>query len=97
MSEDATTKPTIETVLEKIAELRDAVLDFRQSTDTRFTSVETRLMAIEADVVEMKADIAMIKEEQKRQVLQMDLLTKDMHRFATDLYDLRYEYHKSTQ
>jgi predicted nuclease with TOPRIM domain len=80
MSEDATTKPTIETVLEKIAELRDALLDFRQSTEARFTEVESRLAAIE--------------EEQKRQALQMDRLMKHMYEMGTDLYDLRHEFHK---
>jgi len=83
MSDDPTTKPTIETVLERIAELRDTLLDFRQT-------VENRLVTIEADV-------GMIKEEQKRQALQMDRLTKHMHEIGTDLYDLRHEFHKSNQ
>lgn len=80
MSEDATTKPTIETLLERIAELRDVVLDFRQN-------IENRLVTIEAD-------IATIKDEQKRQALQMDRLTKHMHEIGVDVYDLRHEFHK---
>lgn len=40
MSEDATTKPTIETLMEKVAELRDLVLDFRRNTETRLTAIE---------------------------------------------------------
>ena len=90
MSDDATTKPTIETVLERIAELHDTVLDFRQSADTRLTTIE-------ADVGELKADVAVIKDEQKRQALQLDKLTKHMHEIGTDLYDLRHEYLKSTR
>lgn len=80
MSEDATTKPTIETLMEKIAELRDVVLDFRQNNGERFTGIESRLNAIE--------------EEQKRQANQMDRLMKHMYEMGTDLYDLRHEFHK---
>ena len=83
MSDDPTTKPTIETVLERIAELRDTLLDFRQTAENRLVTIE--------------ADVATIKEEQKRQALQMDRLTKHMHEMGADLYDLRHEFHKSNQ
>ena len=40
MSDDRTTMPTIETVLERIADLSAALLDFRQGVETRLTTIE---------------------------------------------------------
>ncbi|HEU4593888.1 MAG TPA: hypothetical protein VFS10_01880 [Pyrinomonadaceae bacterium] len=69
MSEDATTKPTIETVLERVNALGEKIDGFRDYFETRFSSfrneVEIRLDRIESMTNQTRAEMLTLRADFK--------------------------------
>jgi len=59
MSDEPVTKPTIETVLERLADLTTQLTEFRESMQMRFHRLEMKMEVLSGDMVALRADIRM--------------------------------------
>jgi len=76
--DDATTKPTLDTIFEMLGNFK--------------SDVTARLDSLQSDLSAIKSDLSAVKLEQTRQAKQLDSMAKDLHTFAADLYELRLEF-----
>lgn len=92
MSDDITTKPTIETVLERINKLGENLI-------ARFDSVESRLTALESEAAATRVDVDAIKSEMSALRVDMqkgfrhverkvDILGKELLEMRADVREL---------
>ena len=63
MSDEAVTKPTLETVLERINDLRGEVGAFRASTEEKLEDIEIRLDKIQSIALEARSEVKELKRE----------------------------------
>ena len=55
-------------------------------------ALQVRVGDIQTRVVKIEDNVAVIKAEQDRQARQLDVMTRDLHKFASELYDLQLEF-----
>ena len=55
-------------------------------------ALQVQVGDIQTRVVKIEDDVAVIKAEQDRQARQLDVMARDLHKFAPELYDLRLEF-----
>lgn len=69
MSDESATKPTIETVLERMAELRTdltaQISELRESVETRLHKVENKIGALNDGLLDIRADMRVFDREKK--------------------------------
>jgi hypothetical protein len=70
MTDDGMTKPTIDTVLEKIKEIGDTLAGFAESVNARFEKLETEFSQLRQDV-----NTGFRRVERKIEILNDNLLT----------------------
>jgi hypothetical protein len=77
MTDDGMTKPTIDTVLEKIKELGDTLVRIAESFNARFEKLEARFEKLEAELSQLRQDVntGFRKVERKIEILNDNLLT----------------------
>jgi uncharacterized protein YoxC len=77
VAEDSTTKPTIETVLERINAVGEKVAALADSMNSRFERIDTEVAQIRHDIDTVKHDIntGFRKVERKIELLNRDFLT----------------------
>jgi hypothetical protein len=68
MSDESVAKPTIETVLERIATLSAGLTAFRESVEARFDRIEVqfhkldrKISALNDDILEVRSDMRMLE------------------------------------
>ena len=66
MSDEAQTKPTIETVLERISALSTELRDFRMTMDMRLDRIESFAHQTHSDVLALRADFKEFKSQFKQ-------------------------------
>jgi predicted component of type VI protein secretion system len=76
MSTEADTKPTLETVLERITtlgnKLHSDMQDFRSSVEDRLERIEIRLDRVESMALETRADVRELRKELRAHLNQFD-------------------------
>lgn len=103
--EDYRTQPTLETIVDMLKAMQLQMGNIQTQVgniQTQVGDLTERVGRIEGDVTEIKADVSAIKDdltiikaEQFRQAQQIDKMAREMHGFASDLYDLRLEFRES--
>ena len=66
--EDIMTKPTIETVLERINALAQSLQDFRNVVEERLERIETRLDRVQSMALDVRADMRELRMQLKERV-----------------------------
>lgn len=76
MADDSTTRPTIETVLERINAVGEKVTALAESIDARFERIDTEVARVRQDIDTMRQDInaGFRKVERKIELLNRDFL-----------------------
>jgi hypothetical protein len=77
MTDGGMTKPTIDTVLEKIKELGDTLARIAEGFNARFEKLEARFEKIEAELSQLRQDVntGFRRVERKIEILNDNLLT----------------------
>lgn len=83
--DDATTKPPLETVLERINAVVNGIGQLRTDVEQRFKDVEQRIIAVGDDVAKLRKDV---EQGFRRVERKIDLLNKDFLAIRGDQEDM---------